>query len=249
MRYLFAVRCSLTVFLLLGARGAASADPIRITQDSRVVTAVIEANGITQSKQAIGQDMMSEAVIAPSGVARASLTSSIANPLVWFGFGVGDVATATQGGTVADLAEATFGVGFDVVAPLAFTFVAEFAASTGGTQPDRRALWRAALVSGEAAAPRQQFFFEEGGGPAQRLFTGLLTPGQYFLEVSAENIGRLDGTGSRSGNAAFDFNFVLAPTAASPTPEPASLLLLGTGILPLFRKRIMAAVIDTACSR
>jgi hypothetical protein len=56
--------------------------------------------------------------------------------------------------------------------------------------------------------------------------TGILAPGGYALIVESQAFV----AGSASANSGFDFTFNLDPENASPTPEPASLLLLGSAL-------------------
>jgi hypothetical protein len=83
------------------------------------------------------------------------------------------------------------------------------------------------------------FGFRRQSDALTRSFTGLLSPGRYLLDISAT----ANGFGTRGTPAASNFAFTLDFTPAgsnggpSPTPEPTSLLLLGTGIASVFGYR------------
>jgi hypothetical protein len=67
---------------------------------------------------------------------------------------------------------------------------------------------------------------------------GTLQPGRYDFLISVAAISTLQG-GNASGTENFRLEFSDVPL--SPTPEPASLLLLGSGAGLLFARRRTAA--------
>jgi hypothetical protein len=130
-----------------------------------------------------------------------------------------------------------FGMDFTLTSAVNFLFTGDFSGSASNTGTP--------LVS-TSQSRWDVNLFSLGGGPAvfgdsgisttsSRTFAGLLGPGQYRLLVLAGSVGgnfRDGGTGST--HTQFAFNFDLAPgEPASATPEPASLLLIGTGVAGL----------------
>jgi hypothetical protein len=79
---------------------------------------------------------------------------------------------------------------------------------------------------------------EESGlsNSISRSISGLLTPGEYFLYTVAQSFAtNVHVTGSEAAGFAFTLDF--APAQPSPTPEPASVLLLGTALASVFGYR------------
>jgi hypothetical protein len=67
--------------------------------------------------------------------------------------------------------------------------------------------------------------------------TGLLGPGSYVLSAALASIFENTSPAfpNRSGRLAFDVTFSLAP-AGAPVPEPMSVVLLGTGLVGVYRR-------------
>lgn len=215
---------------------AALADPIGITQDRRVLSLEGGANlAGTHIGDAAGAfhtytDNMSDSIAVTAGPihgsASASLVSSIADPSRLSGSARSTLNAVypgplVNGSNIGVNTDANFDVVFRITEPYHYTFSSTFtsARDLGETGTDARTMYFAQL----ALTPGMPRVFSINAIDSQSfLETGILAPGEYWFVVQNQDLI----SGTVSANSAFDFTLNLDP--GSPTPEPASLLLLGT---------------------
>ena len=219
----------------------AVADPITVVAATRAVTVSQNIGTISSSGEPqFNQDALSNAtgLVRPDGSARSagSLFSQILGDPTFNGHGE---TSASFDSTVSAGAEAhaSYFVAFDVNATQQYTFAANF--STTGTDATDRSLWGAQLFFfPNGPNPRTAFSFS-GGDTRSLLSSGLLGPGRYGFEVFSGSDSGFGSAGSGAASGAFNFSLEFSDPAVSATPEPASMLLLGTGVAGLFARRRM----------
>jgi hypothetical protein len=234
--------------MLVVPEAIATADPITVFDDSRatfVLAHVKDASGedrhtAVDERADFVTGTVSASTRTSSGLSTATVISSISNPAHMSGIGSAEALWSSR--DVADFStDAEFAVGFHLASPMTYQFDGTFTTSGIGEvgasdEPlgESRGAWDTFLgnqTNGSAV-------FRDSGTDlaATRSFSGLLLPGDYGLVVEATGLGFIFRGGSTDDvRGAFNFTFDLAPVgqSPSPTPEPASLLLVSTGAISI----------------
>jgi hypothetical protein len=239
------IGASVAATALLGWAVGAAADPVTLTSDVRATIVLAHVADPSGDDRHTARDEAGDALTATataatgpsSGLSTATLISSDADPLHMFGTGAANVTWSSI--DLADVSSvADFAVRFQLTTPVTYVFEGAFDTSGIGTSNiygGSQGRW-AAQLSGGFPTP---VFNDSGNDPtAARLYQGTLLPGVYSLLVEASGVSTFfhqGGTGAAHG--AFNFTLDMTPvqqTPPSPTPEPSTLLLFGTGVLVMF---------------
>jgi len=240
---------TIVVFLgLLGWAGSAAADSITIFNDQRVVSVLAQVADSGQTDRHTDSrgpgDALSADAVASVGTSVANsvarLTSSINDPAHLSGSGSALASFSTFGSAEASAAS-VFAVDLVLDAPYMYSFNGSFAISDFPGRPNvafNEARWAATLSSGGS------FLFNLGDTHSafSQGFTGNLPAGTYHFLVETRGDGLTERPATVVEDSQFQFALDLmpAPVNPSPTPEPASVLLLGTAVAGLVASKTKA---------
>ena len=236
---------ALAAGLVLTGGAVATADPITITQNVR--TALVGDISTTTGRTVTQQfDVLAATASAsqssPPTIATAAVTSSFSDPMHWFGAGTTNAHWASQSVEAVAVSQADF----VVTRPVNYVFDATFF----------EALHPCCTWSAQSAVTLDRILdvLDESGDPVEmrmfgvfdtasstlndttlrHIFTGQLVPGRYSFGIGASAAGAFD---PGSANADFMFKLDFARVNAAATPEPTSLLLLGSGLAVFAARR------------
>lgn len=213
--------------------GTAASDPIRINQDARIAaaSALIVANRShtqVQDRQDASNNLSASVSLSIGdvfGQGAATLNSSVTAHHISAGGTILATATVTPSPDIFR-SSLTFAIsdlilGFDLDTPHRFDFSAVFTA-TSHVESDADLATQGPVV----------IFQSPPMSSGQVRETGLLPAGRSALRVFQRVDAGASGLGGAdSQNGRFSFTFDLSDI--SPTPEPTSLVLLGSGVLGL----------------
>ena len=225
--------------LLITAVVPAAADPVTIISATRFVqaTATGACCGMTNIHQTDLDSMALTAVPSlepnPSAVGSATQTSRIIEAERFF-YGQGSVSgqVTTAGGEATG--QSYYRLTLDLSQAQNYVFIGVFN-STRLNEGDTTS-WIASLTDDNA--PDTPIFALRESDSIDRYQPGTLQPGRYDFLISAAAISTRPG-GNASGTE--DFRLEFSDVPPSPIPEPASLLLVGSGVGLLFALRRTAA--------
>ena len=227
------------IFFLITAVGPAAADPVTIVSATRFVQATAESGccGMTNIHQ-IDLDSMALTAVPPletdpSAVGSATQTSSISEAERVF-YGQGSVSgEVTSAGGVAT-GQSYYRLTLDLSQAQNYVFIGVFN-STRSNEGDTTS-WTVSLTDHNAL--NTPIFHLRETDSIERYQPGTLQPGRYDFLISVAAISTLPGG---NASATEDFRLEFSDVAPSPTPEPASLLLVASGVGLLFARRRTAA--------
>lgn len=200
--------------VLIGWPALVFADPITLNEDIRRVSVFIQQVGGVDQRAA---DFLTVAESSSGVSGTATLISSISDLQHLTGSGVASLTSAGNAHLFSN-ASSSFVIGFTIAAPHDYSFRGSW---TGSGDKMGAAILK--TNTGDA------FFDVVINGPSAFERSGRLPSGAYSFEVLSDVVGTSFSPATTLGSS-FEFAFDLQ---ASPTPEPASIFLLASGLAAL----------------